>query len=473
MSNGSVENEGHGNKGFFADESNSVIEIKSAHLTLELPDKYKNQSSPQDDNYDPYQHRNVNHPTTNTETFIHLLKSSLGTGILAIPNAFRRSGFVVGVIATIIIGTIAVYGVHILLKCNYELCKRKKVPSMKYPDIAKTAILEGPPSLHKFAPYIAHVSNVFILTYQIGICCVYVIFVSTNLKALVDHYNGIETDVRIYMLIILLPLILINWVPNLKYLAPFSTIANFMTIISFAIIAYYVFREPISLDGKIAAGTLSDFPFFFGTILFALEAIGVIMPLENEMRTPKHFVGITGVLNRAMVLIVLLYICTGLFGYLKYGQGIQASITLNLPEDEILASSAKIMLTFGIFITHALACYVAIDIVLNDYVGKRMAPAKPNFLMEYFIRTVVVLITFILAIAVPNLELFISLFGALCLSSLGLAFPAIIEYCTFYQRSGSEKTILVIRDLCLGIFGAFGFFIGTGTSLIEIVKTLF
>lgn len=64
-----------------------------------------------------------------------------------------------------------------------------------------------------------------------------------------------------------------------------------------------------------------------------------IMPLENEMKSPKSFVGFTGVLNRAFVLIVFLYIGMGLFGYLKYGNDIKDSITLNLevnsPVDEM------------------------------------------------------------------------------------------------------------------------------------------
>lgn len=55
-----------------------------------------------------------------------------------------------------------------------------------------------------------------------------------------------------------------------------------------------------------------------------------IMPLENEMKTPKSFVGVTGVLNRAFALIVIMYIGMGLFGYLKYGDAIRESITLNL-----------------------------------------------------------------------------------------------------------------------------------------------
>lgn len=98
------------------------------------------------------------------------------------------------------------------------------------------------------------------------------------------------------MIIILLPLIFINWVRaffndeqivkfkiinilqirNLKLLAPFSTFANFVTLITFGIIAYYIFKDPLTLEGKEMAGEVKKFPLFFGTVLFALEAIGVV-----------------------------------------------------------------------------------------------------------------------------------------------------------------------------------------------------
>ena len=107
----------------------------------------------------------------------------------------------------------------------------------------------------------------------------YVVFVSTNIKSILDLYLEETTDVRLVMVIILLPLILINWVRKLKYLAPFSTIANAVTLVSFAIILYYIFREPISFDGLAAVGELKNWPLFFGTVLFALEAIGVVSGL--------------------------------------------------------------------------------------------------------------------------------------------------------------------------------------------------
>lgn len=47
---------------------------------------------------------------------------------------------------------------------------------------------------------------------------------------------------------------------NLKYLAPFSSIANVATVISFAIIWYYIFRDPLSLDDTHAVGHLRGIP---------------------------------------------------------------------------------------------------------------------------------------------------------------------------------------------------------------------
>ena len=53
------------------------------------------------------------------------------------------------------------------------------------------------------------------------------------------------------------------------------------------------------------------------------------------MKTPKAFGGSIGVLNIAMVSIVILYVGMGLFGYLKFGDEILGSITLNLPASEM------------------------------------------------------------------------------------------------------------------------------------------
>lgn len=72
------------------------------------------------------------------------------------------------------------------------------------------------------------------------------------------------------------PAILISWIRNLKLLVPFSTIANAATILSFVLIFRYVFDGLPSLADRQPVGTIQGIPLFFGTVLFAMEAIGMV-----------------------------------------------------------------------------------------------------------------------------------------------------------------------------------------------------
>ena len=443
---------------------------RTSVYVMEMEDKKKSVQECQDD-YDPYDHRTVEHPTTSIETLLHLLKGSLGTGILAMPKAFYHSGYAIGIVATIVIGLLCTYCIRILVSSQYELCKRKKVPSLSYPATAEAALQEGPKPLRCCAKASGHIINVFLMVYQLGSCCVYTVFIGTNLQKALESYIP-NIDLRLYMLAVLLPLILVNWIRNLKFLTPCSTIANCITFASFGIILYYIFREPLTFENRDLIGNVQDFPLYFGTVLFALEAIGVIMPLENEMKKPKTFIKSFGVLNIGMGTIVVLYTAIGFFGYIRYGSDIEGSITLSLTEPMVLAKTVQILLAVAIFFTHPIQCYVAIDIAWNEYIAPNLEKNSHKVLWEYVVRTSLVLLTFLLAIAIPKLDLFISLFGALCLSGLGLAFPAIIQTCTLWKVSNrTEKFVLVAKNMSLVLFGLLGLVVGTYTSLRDIINS--
>jgi proton-coupled amino acid transporter len=108
-----------------------------------------------------------------------------------------------------------------------------------------------------------------------GACCVYTVFIAENVKHVADEYID-KLDVKIWMLVFLLPLILINYIRNLKFLAPFSTVANVITVASFGIILYYLIKADMTFEKRNVGGNIADFPLYFGTVLFALEAIGVV-----------------------------------------------------------------------------------------------------------------------------------------------------------------------------------------------------
>ncbi|XP_065345197.1 proton-coupled amino acid transporter-like protein CG1139 [Cloeon dipterum] len=419
--------------------------------------------------YEPYSQRVLTLPTTNLETLLHLIKGSMGSGILAMPNAFKNAGYVFGAVATIAIGVICTYTVHLLVQSSYALCKRRKVPSMGYPETMEAAMRDGPGYFPKIAPYAEYIVNFFIFLFQVGTCCVYFVFISSNIQRVMGEYIN-EIDVRLYMCMIFLPIALLNLVRKLKYLAPFSALSNFLIVTGVAITLYYIFRDGLpDISQRNWIGEARGIPLFFGTVLFALECIGVIMPLENNMKTPKSFGGPTGVFNQAMLVIIFLYTSLGLFGYLEYGEKIEGSITLNLPNNEILAQVVQIMMAVAIFLTYPLQCYVAVDILWNTYLSPKVQSKKRKLAGEYGVRTGIVLLTFGLAVAIPNLELFISLVGALALSMVGIILPPIIAMATFeHQRRGWR----IYKNIAIVIFGILGMLTGTYVSIVDIVHSL-
>lgn len=50
------------------------------------------------------------------ETCIHLLKGSVGIGLLAMPKAFYHAGWAIGVIGSLAIGFICIYAIDTLVK---------------------------------------------------------------------------------------------------------------------------------------------------------------------------------------------------------------------------------------------------------------------------------------------------------------------------------------------------------------------
>lgn len=51
------------------------------------------------------------------------------------------------------------------------------------------------------------------------------------------------------------------------------------------------------------------------------------------------------------------------------------------------------MIAVGVYVTHGLACYVAIDIAWTQYVQKRVEKSQHKLLWEYLLRTGIVFFT--------------------------------------------------------------------------------
>lgn len=106
-------------------------------------------------------------------------------------------------------------------------------------------------------------------------------------------------------------------------------------LLGLAITFHYMLQDLPRTDTVHGFATWGQLPLYFGTAIYAFEGIGVVLPLENNMKTPQDFGGATGVLNTGMVIVACLYTAVGFFGYLKYGDAVSGSITLNLPPNDM------------------------------------------------------------------------------------------------------------------------------------------
>lgn len=92
----------------------------------------------------------------------------------------------------------------------------------------------------------------------------------------------------------------------------------------------YLLKDLPNVNTVRPFASLNTLPLYCGTAIYAFEGIGIVLPLENNMETPQDFDGLTGVLNTGMAIVTTMYTAIGFFGYLKYGDRVEASITLNL-----------------------------------------------------------------------------------------------------------------------------------------------
>lgn len=103
------------------------------------------------------------------------------------------------------------------------------------------------------------------------------------------------------------------------------------------IISYYYSAQdlPHISERNFVPADLHRLPLFFGTAIFAFEGIALVLPLQNAMKSPQNFSKLYGVLNVGMVFVTGIFISFGAIGYWKYGEATEASLTLNLPTDEM------------------------------------------------------------------------------------------------------------------------------------------
>lgn len=135
---------------------------------------------------------------------------------------------------------------------------------------------------------------------------------------------------RVYIVIFFPFTCALGFVPNLKYLAPFSIIGTLFLSLGVCITFYYFFDDVPDPRRLNVLTEILPVPMYCTIFLFALHNMTLYLPLENTMKHPDHM---PRLIVASTLLNTVIYLTFGFSGYNKYPNACDTVIK-NLPMEE-------------------------------------------------------------------------------------------------------------------------------------------
>lgn len=337
---------------------------------------------------------------------------------------------------------------------------------LDYAETAEKAFELGPRSLRKFSKAIRAIIDYGILFTTIT-GSLFIVFAATTLKDIVEYLFDVNMQLRIYILIVAVPVLFISQIRYLRLLVPFSYIGNALFLATVCIMFYYICTQEINFSDKPLVAQPQKWAKFFSITTFAVANFSIILALENNMAEPQKFLGKFGVLNCGMLAIVLLYGIVGFFGYACFGDETAGSVTSNLPAVEVLGLIAKALIGIAMLLSINIIVFVFMDILWKK-IGTSIKKEKHN-LAQILIRIGVSVVLTVFAIAIPNLGAFMGLLGCLLLTMLSYFLPIVVETIYLYPDGFGKFKWRLWKNVLIMLLSLAFFAIGLYFSVLEII----
>ncbi|XP_012141979.1 proton-coupled amino acid transporter-like protein pathetic [Megachile rotundata] len=414
--------------------------------------KHADDPNPDDgDGYDPFANRPPGPLTSDFAALMHLLKAAIGTGVLFMPNAFRRNGFVMSIICSLCMGFLIIHTVVTLVRSAQLLCRRYRIPKLDFANTVEMSFRSGPEKMRKYGRHFGIFSNVIVCFVQIQAAVIYILYVSTSFQQVIEYYSGVSLDVRVYILAVFPIFLSFGFVPNLKYLAPISIIGTIFIFTGICVTLHYLltdFPDPARLKMFTSVATV---PLYCTLFMFAMHNVTLCMPLENSMKNPGH-------LPRLIVYNMLFTMCLnttfGFLGYNKYMDKTCDTVIKNLPMDHPLAQFIKITISLSVICTFGIGFYVTFSIL---WPMLQMRYEEYKYASHLF-RLIAVSLFFLVAISVPQMVPLLGLLTAFSITTIMLLIPILTETMTKWQTASrfllAKNAGISIVWITLLIFGA-------------------
>ncbi|KAL1215517.1 Amino acid transporter AVT3B [Cardamine amara subsp. amara] len=388
------------------------------------------------------------------KTFANVFIAIVGAGVLGLPYAFKRTGWLMGLL---ILFTVAALINHCMMLLVYIRRKLGVSSIGSFGDLGFA--VSGP--LGRF------VVDILIILSQAGFCVGYLIFIGTTLANLFHNptmTSSLTLSLRHLMGVSPKSLYIwgcfpfqlgLNSIKTLTHLAPLSIFADVVDLGAMAVVIVEDVKITVEKSPQVVAfGGISVFFYGMGVALYAYEVVGMVLPLETEMKEKEKF---GKVLALSMLFITVMYGSFGVLGYMAFGDETMDIITANLGAG-VVSSIVQLGLCINLFFTFPIMMNPVFEIMERRFWSGMYCA---------WLRWVLVLAVTLVALLVPNFADFMSLVGSSVCCALGFVLPAYFHLMVFKNEMGWKQWALDVGIVLLGIILAVS---GTWSSLSEILS---
>ncbi|TGZ75397.1 hypothetical protein CRM22_000400 [Opisthorchis felineus] len=417
---------------------------------------------------------------TERHTLMNFIKGSIGTGVLSMPVVLRYSGLWTGFFMIIFAGSVASYLMKVLVRTSRSVREKYNLDrsKMDYTETVFYVFKYGPPCLRKPKGKIKHTVNVFLIVTQIGFSCVYTLFITDNLRYFLHaFFPDLYLNFYVIALIVCVCLIPMSLWSSMRVLAYLSAVANLATLIGAVLIFVYLLSS-----GLLPFTTLPVYTnprgvlIGFSIVMFAFEGISLVLPIQSKMAHPEFYLHPFGVLSVGMTIIISLNAAFGFFGYLKFGEKAEGTITLNIPHYPWWFSPVQPLFIVAICFTYLLQFYIPASIfarLMEKLRCHREASERRRYINLKVMRALLVMFAYVMVITIPKLDLMISLIGAFASSILAFILPPVLEIVHLWEDRHRIKWFwltVVAKHMFFISIGLLSFVGGTVATLLQLIE---
>jgi solute carrier family 36 (proton-coupled amino acid transporter) len=384
---------------------------------------------------------------SNPQVATNIVISFVGAGVLGLPDAFRQAGYLLGTATLLSVSALNVYAMLLLPQVKRALLAKRNERCSSYGEVGLCIL--GPAG--------EKVVNICLGISQVGFATAYIIFIAANLYSIAKVPRVVTCAACIPGLAMLVQF------QDLKYLAPFSLLANVSNFAAMSAVLLqdyesYSIYDPAGHSEGVKAVDWSGLLYVAAVTIYSMEGIGLILSLEASAKNQKGFPW----LLRGMLAIISLFMAVfGTAGYLAFGDGTVAPVTLNLVDHFWTATFVKCGLCLGLYLTYPIMMFPIWGIL-----GSVFPHSQNDKSSRAVIRTSIVMVSALVALGVPDFGKFLSLVGSSICTLLAFIFPC---YFHLVALKGDLLVWQTLLDYFLMIGGALFGIMGTYNSVVAML----